>query len=609
MPRPGSGNRHSRTDLSSIRFRDTIEQPGMTERHLTICRCTKPVDLAAEYLAPRLRSYNHLNEPDLAASPYFRAVVDRIADSLPQAELLSKHLPPKLLRTVQQAASWYAGLLVDVTGRNLPYCEPVISRTLRGAAVGQYERPFIKVAGSRVAEVQSGTCASAFSPEAMRRLRELVATIVHELVHASRGFQLSPRSGELIRLGLKIDAFQHARPGAPTLKDADTATDNGPFDALVEAAAVLTEASLLARHARPELCSLNVCDTREDRSPGIGHWAELHNLGDPGSMFNGVSRERTIKDELFELMRSVGIPVRETVTSPRKGSAPLVQHRIALNFTSYVSPDFNTPQGYPLLHHGMEMLGMEIYRDRTPDDAAAVEMFRDELIRAEVLADPRALFREIKQLAAEDAAESPDRSHYNPIKLGKDYLRFLAFLRPDNELDMMLLHTFAYASARGPAFQAAAIRSRAIRLHEQLLSGLTKKSITDLITACGLSRACAWLIPFLNEASLETAPVAEALSAAGAFLTLFHAGLEKKMITAPAALQLLDISINTLGRRVGYDYWTGLPKKERQNFHYLCTCAMDAAHRSGNSGLERQALGRVSTLMDVYPVSTPGDAS
>jgi hypothetical protein len=99
-------------------------------------------------------------------------------------------------------------------------------------------------------------------------------------------------------------------------------------------------------------------------------------------------------------------------------------------------------------------------------------MFQEMLLKAEVLAEPRPVFREILNLAKKDAAQADPSAPLDERLLGKRYLHFFAHLRPNDGFDLMVFQAFVKADQYLPQERVASYRSELLDIYKHATEGL-----------------------------------------------------------------------------------------------------------------------------------------
>lgn len=122
--------------------------------------------------------------------------------------------------------------------------------------------------------------------------------------------------------------------------------------------------------------------------------------------------------------------------------------------------------GYQHLHWGMEQLATEIFRGRSKSAQHSVTLFHEMLLKAEVVAEPRPLFREIINLAKKDVKASSSPTPLNERLLGKRYLEFFAHFHPNDLFDLMIFQAFVKADHRLPQGRVASYRSELLDVYK-----------------------------------------------------------------------------------------------------------------------------------------------
>jgi hypothetical protein len=272
----------------------------------------------------------------------------------------------------------------------------------------------------------------------------LAATLVHELIHGMRGVQIGRTSTDSVRLGLRVNAF-------------DARARDKRFSAFTEAAAILTEGRFL-RHQ----------GLKEDRT-----WeSTLRDMYRDAPEFVALTGKRTVNsegssttmgDRFATLLRQTGVAIK-----PLEGGG----YEVKLSFIRFANSEAAADPGYKQLHWAMEHLGAEIFRGKVSNSAEAVERFQEMLVKAEVLAEPRPLLKEIKNLAKKDLAAVPHSSPADERALGKEYIEFFSKLRPSEWFDKIVFQAFVRADHILPADQVAKCRAELISLYKHGIEGL-----------------------------------------------------------------------------------------------------------------------------------------
>jgi hypothetical protein len=99
-------------------------------------------------------------------------------------------------------------------------------------------------------------------------------------------------------------------------------------------------------------------------------------------------------------------------------------------------------------------------------------MFQELLLRSEVLAEPRPVFREILDLAKKDAEQTATPTPRDERLLGKRYLNFFACLRPNDPFDMMVFQAFVSADQYLPKERVGQYRSELLHIYKHATADL-----------------------------------------------------------------------------------------------------------------------------------------
>jgi hypothetical protein len=173
--------------------------------------------------------------------------------------------------------------------------------------------------------------------------------------------------------------------------------------------------------------------------------------------------ETTMRERFVALLDEGGIRISQ---DPTRGKS------VALHFTTYGNPKASTSTSYRHLLWGMENLAAEMFRGRSTGPLDSVTMFQEMLLKAEVLAEPRPVFREILNLAKKDAAEAVPSARLDERLLGTRYLHFFAHLRPKNSFDVMIFQAFVKADIHLPKNRVASYRAELLDIYEHATEGL-----------------------------------------------------------------------------------------------------------------------------------------
>ena len=141
-------------------------------------------------------------------------------------------------------------------------------------------------------------------------------------------------------------------------------------------------------------------------------------------------------------------------------------------FTKYRNEHLQLDTGYSNLHWGMEMLASEIFQGKALGARDAVVKFHEMLLKAEVEAEPKPLFREILNLAKKDIANATSPESFNEREVGKQYLEFFSKLRPNDAFDMMVFQGFVSAAAFLPAHEVVGVRADLLKIYRVATSNV-----------------------------------------------------------------------------------------------------------------------------------------
>jgi hypothetical protein len=418
----------------------------------------RPFDAAKDCLTPRLREDGGLSSARLPESKYFRAAVGVVADQQFAASL-SETVSPQVMSKVEKATDWLRGLIQNVSGRTLSFVEPFVVRDL--SALGSQQYPLVRINEDLATQIDKTPPAQEaregsqkFDRAATREAKELdlLATVVHEYVHASRGLQVGRESLNAVRLGLRVNAF-NARPTSKR------------FSAFTEAAAVLTESRFLKEQglAPDRSWYTSYSDMKQDKTPSMLAWAEMQAIEARKILPSRNQAPITMRDRLLALIKEGGVSVQH---NQEKG----FQVRLAL--TKYGNSDALLVTGYQNLQWGMEHLATEIFRGRSTGAQHSVTMFQELLLKSEVLAEPRPVFREILNLAKKDAEQTATLKALDERLLGKRYLNFFACLRPNDPFDLMVFQAFVSADQYLPKERVGQYRSELLHIYKHATADL-----------------------------------------------------------------------------------------------------------------------------------------
>jgi hypothetical protein len=435
----------------------------MTTNPFTKMSDARPFDLAKECLSPRLREEGGLDAYSLPSSKYFIETVNSAIEARFAAPL-SSVVSPEVMAKMERAAEWVNSLVHRTTGREFSFVEPVVvplsnAQGLQIYPLIELNEGYVKSLASalpaaewREKEKQQATTPPGESPfpkfnslETKEALEiGLAATLVHELIHGMRGVQIGRTSTTNVRLGLRVNAF-------------DARASDKRFSAFTEAAAILTEGRFLRqqglKEARNWQTTLN--DVRLD-APEFVALKEKSTVNTDGS-------NTTMGDRFATLLRQTGVAIK-----PLEGGG----YEVKLSFIRFSNSEAAADTGYKQLHWGMEHLAAEIFRGKVSNGAEAVELFQEMLVKAEVLAEPRPLFKEIKNLAKKDLAAVPHSTSAQERALGKEYLEFFSKLRANEWFDKIIFQAFVRADHMLPADEVAKCRAELISLYKHGIEGL-----------------------------------------------------------------------------------------------------------------------------------------
>jgi hypothetical protein len=380
---------------------------------------------------------------------------------------------------VEKAAEWFRSLTERATGRQFAHNEPLVATGL--TALGCQQHPFILVRDAEVRAIETALpsaewrkrikeqsaqseksadetssvaqkSASAnvekFDPKSTREARELSlqAIVIHELAHDIRGIQVGRTSTSAVRLGLRVNAF------------AGSEFDKR-FVSLTEATAVLAEGRFLVEQGltAQRNWEMPYSERRMDGEPVLLAWKEFKNLVNKKASCADGAAPRTMKDEFFDLLKRAGLAVQDLGDQGME---------VRLRQTKYTSEHVHLNTNYQYLHWGMEMLASEIFQGKALGARDAVVKFHELLLKAEVEAEPKPLFREILNLAKKDVANATSPESLNEREVGKQYLEFFSKLRPINNFDMMVFQGFVRAAAFLPAHEVVGVRADLLKIYK-----------------------------------------------------------------------------------------------------------------------------------------------
>lgn len=414
---------------------------------------------ARDWLIPRLRQTGGLSECRLPESPYFRATV-RAAERLPFATRLSETVSLEVMRKVESATAWLRTQIRRVSGHNRAFTEPIVVQNLSSAGTQVFQ--LVKISEALVNEIDEaptakecrdrlpghGSNALPFDREATREAKEwnLISTVIHEYVHAARGVQVGRNSLDIVRLGVRVNAFNVQ----PTSK---------AFLSFTEAAAVLTESRFLTEQGlAPEPdWFVSYFDIEADESPEMLAWKKMQALEAIKIPHSSDLSSTTMRDRFMALLKEVEVAVRRTQAQG---------HEVMLELTGYGNSEPLVVVGYAHFQWGMEHLAREIFRGRSNGDQDSVRMLQELLLTSEVLAEPRPVFREILNLAKKDAKHAAAPTALNERLLWKRYLEFFAYLRPKDPFDGMVFQAFVKADQFIPKERLAQYRSELLNIYK-----------------------------------------------------------------------------------------------------------------------------------------------
>ena len=112
-----------------------------------------------------------------------------------------------------------------------------------------------------------------------------------------------------------------------------------------------------------------------------------------------------------------------------------------------------------------------MFRGRSKGAQDSVTMFQELLLKSEVLAEPRPVFREILNLAKKDVEQAAPPTALSERLLGKRYLEFFAYLRPTDPFDLMVLQAFVKADQYLPKERVAQLRSELLDIYKHATAG------------------------------------------------------------------------------------------------------------------------------------------
>lgn len=457
----------------------------MNTKQFIAITAQSPLTLAHESLSPLVQPFRYIKTPTLHKSALFRDVVAKIREAQKSA-LLSQTASPGLMKRAEQANQWVHDLFEKTTGKSIPILEPLLvsagSPEQQADGMERHSIPFVMVHEQQVSAMKlalngatwrkrllneerinqtrsypldgstslhgskAGLATPPFEREKTRQTIEMnfLASLVHELTHAYRGIQLSPSSFDVMRFGLRVDAFRMYQVSRP-------------FLAFTEAAAVLSERRYFLRCGlKPTTYEVTIDDYTDTLQPQWLVWPEFRrlNLRHSGQASTIGGSEQA---ELLDLLRSIG----DLVTDKSDGRTAL---KILL--TEFSDQDRLATTGYETLQVGMELLAIDMFGSKTTDRNHATELLHAQLLRAEALADPREIFRAIKELARRDVDASEHSLGFEEVELGKRYLRFFCAIRPDELFDTFVLQAFAKAGLNLPGREVAKVRSKLTKLFE-----------------------------------------------------------------------------------------------------------------------------------------------
>jgi hypothetical protein len=379
---------------------------------------------------------------------------------------LSEAVSPNVMAKVESATEWLRAQIQAVSGHSHSFIEPFVVPGL--SVLGNQQYPIVRIREAlanqidkapKAKEMRAGS--SQFNPEATRETQELslVSTVLHEYVHAARGVQVGRSSLDAVRLGLRVNAFN----AQPTSKR---------FSALTEAAAILTESRFFTEQGLTTDRSWITArsDKGADGAPGMLAWKEIQALNAKRIVTSGNQQPISMHDRFIALLAEGGVSVIQDDT---RGTC------VGLDFTKYGNSEARMVSGYPYLHWGMEHLATEMFRGKSKGDLDSVKMFQEMLLKAEVLAEPRPVFREILNLAKKDAAQADPSAPLDERLLGKRYLHFFAHLRPNDSFDLMVFQAFVKADQYLPQERVASYRSELLDIYKHATEGLNLTANTN----------------------------------------------------------------------------------------------------------------------------------
>jgi hypothetical protein len=372
---------------------------------------------------------------------------------------LSQAVSPEVLRKVESATEWLRTQIKAVSCRSLWFIEPFVVPKLE--EIGSQRYPLVKIREALATQITTAHPAqempagsSQFNPEDTREARELklLSVVIHEYVHGAQGVQVGRSSFDAVRLGLRVNAFN----GQPTSKR---------FSALTEAAAILTESRFLTDQGLT--ASRNWLgtwfDKRADGTPEMLACEEIQALNSKTILASKDQPETTMRERFVALLSEGGIRISQ---DPIRGKS------VALHFNTYRNAKASTSTTYKHLHWGMENLAAEMFRGRSTGTLGSVTMFQEMLLKAEVLAEPRPVFREILNLAKKDAEQADPSLPLDKQHLGKRYLQFFAHLRPTQPFDLMIFQAFVKADIHLPKNRVASYRAELLDIYKHATEGL-----------------------------------------------------------------------------------------------------------------------------------------
>jgi hypothetical protein len=412
----------------------------------------RPFDAAKDCLTPRLREHGGLSAASLPTSKCFRSAVEVVTEQR-FATPLSQAVSPEVMRKVEGATEWLRTQIQAVSGRSLSFIEPFVIPELNFLGSQQY--PLVKIREALATQIAKTPTAKEmrasslqFNPEATQEAHELnlLSTVIHEYVHAARGVQVGRSSLDVVRLGLRVNAFN----GQST---------SNRFPALTEAAAILTESRFLTEQGLTASRRWfgTWFEKNADGSPEMLAWKEMQALNAKTIVASKDQPKITMRERFIALLNEVGIQTPENATSGRS---------IALDFTKYGNTEACTSASYKHLHWGMENLAAEMFRGRSRGALDSVKMFQEMLLKAEVLAEPRPVFREIFNLTKKDVAQADHSAQLDERLLGKRYLHFFAHLRPKDAFDLMIFQAFVKADLGLPKDRVASYRAELLDIYK-----------------------------------------------------------------------------------------------------------------------------------------------